>query len=400
MTQPRPQRASGAPPTDALVQALMDDAEAGALLLDPQGAIAMVNPAAERLFGSSAARLRGVAASEVVRTVVAGDDVVREAFRTAHAEREAVLQTARGGEVPVQVRSYRLGKPPWVLITLHDLTQMRRMQQELRRHERLATLGQLAAGVAHEIRNPLAGIGTSAQVLLKRFEPRDERARFAQVILEEVARLDRIVTSLLQYARPRTPELRSFMLSECVDKVIALAADKIQNAQLRLETHVAPRLAALYIDPDLVTQVMLNVTINAIQAMPEGGTLRFEVAKVRRKAPPRGPGRRAEDRGGNRPPGQGWIEYQQVRVIDTGVGIPRGVLAKMFDPFFTTKSTGTGLGLSISQTIMQEHGGSITVDSREGRGTTVLLNFPLEKRNGERRQHDARSERPDSAHRR
>jgi signal transduction histidine kinase len=215
-----------------------------------------------------------------------------------------------------------------------------------------------------------------------------------------VARLDRIVTSLLQYARPRTPELRSSLLSECVEKVIVLAADKIQHGQLRLETHVAPRLAALYIDPDLVTQVLLNVTINAIQAMPQGGTLRFEVAKVRRKAPPRGPGRRAEDRGDRRAPGQGWIEYQQVRVIDTGVGIPKGVLAKMFDPFFTTKSTGTGLGLSISQTIMQEHGGSITVDSREGRGTTVLLNFPLEKRNGERRQHDARSERPDAAHRR
>ena len=86
---------------------------------------------------------------------------------------------------------------------------------------------------------------------------------------------------------------------------------------------------------------------------------------MRRKAPPRGPGRRADDHGARRASGPGWIEYQQVRVIDTGVGIPRGVLAKMFDPFFTTKSTGTGLGLSISQTIMQEHGGSIAVDSRE-----------------------------------
>ncbi|MFN8586449.1 MAG: ATP-binding protein [Candidatus Eisenbacteria bacterium] len=399
MPRPTPARASGAPPTEALVQALMEDAAAGALLVGPDGRIARANPAAERLFGTTLARLRGALASDVVRTVVAGDDLVREAFRTAHGEREAVLQAASGGEVPVRVRTYRFGKPAWVLVTLHDLTQMRRMQQELRRHERLATLGQLSAGVAHEIRNPLAGIGTSAQVLLKRFEPRDERARFAQVILEEVARLDRIVTSLLQYARPRTPELRAARLEECVDKVIALAADRIQQGALRLETQVAPRLAALYIDPDLVTQVLLNVTINAIQAMPGGGTLRFEVAKVRRKAPPRGPGRRADDHGARRAGGPGWIEYQQVRVIDTGVGIPRGVLAKMFDPFFTTKSTGTGLGLSISQTIMQEHGGSIAVDSREGRGTTVLLNFPLEKRNGERRQHDARTERPDAAHR-
>src|ERR1044071_6305080 len=98
------------------------------------------------------------------------------------------------------------------LLTLHDLTSMRRMQQELRRNERLATLGQLSAGVAHEIRNPLAGIGTSAQVLLRRFEPGDDRARFVQVILDEVARLDRIVTSLLQYARPRQPELKPVRL--------------------------------------------------------------------------------------------------------------------------------------------------------------------------------------------
>ncbi|HEV2104236.1 MAG TPA: ATP-binding protein, partial [Candidatus Eisenbacteria bacterium] len=95
-----------------------------------------------------------------------------------------------------------------------------------------------------------------------------------------------------------------------------------------------------------------------------------------------------------------WVTYEQVRVLDTGTGIPRGVLAKLFDPFFTTKATGTGLGLCISQTIMQEHGGSIAVDSREGRGTTVLLTFPLEKRHGERRQPDAPRGAADAAHRR
>src|SRR5436190_793345 len=102
-----------------------------------------------------------------------------------------------------------------------------------------------------------------------------------------------------------------------------------------------------------------------------------------------GDGRRGGDDGGERRGAPGWLEVQQVRIIDTGVGIPRGTLAKLFDPFFTTKPAGTGLGLSISQTIMQEHGGSIAVDSKEGRGTTVLLNFPVEKRNGERRQLDA-----------
>lgn len=397
---PTKTRLRGAPPADALIRALMDDANSGVLLIDPRQRVVECNVAAERLLGQSSARLRGAEAAGVLRTVVAGDDLVREAFRVARGEREVVLHPSGGGEVPVLWRSYRIGRPAWALVSLQDLTQLRRMQQEARRNERLATLGQLAAGVAHEIRNPLAGIGTSAQVLLKRFEPRDDRARFVQVILDEVARLDRIVTSLLQYSRPRTPELRSSHLAECVDKVIALAAESIQQASVRLEVQVAPRLAPLYIDPDLITQVMLNVTLNAVQAMPGGGVLRYEVARIRRKRPPRGPGRRVEDRAGARAPASGWLYFQQARIIDTGVGIPRGVLEKMFDPFFTTKATGTGLGLSISQTIMQEHGGSIAVDSREGRGTTVFLNFPLEKRHGERRQLDAHTDRSDAAHRR
>jgi PAS domain S-box-containing protein len=399
MTKQEP-RARSAPPWQALVRALMEDAETGVLVLDPQSRLIESNAAAERLLGLGAAELRRAEPESLLRTVVAGDDLLRDARRRARTEREVVLHTPRGGDIPVLVRTYRVGQPASILVSLHDLTQMRRMQHELRRHERLATLGQLSAGVAHEIRNPLAGIGTSAQVLLKRFEPRDDRARFVQVILDEVARLDRIVTSLLQYARPRSPELRPSTLLECVDRVVGLAADAIQQSRVHVEVDVAPRVPSIYIDADLVTQVLLNVTLNAVQAMPEGGTLRYEVRRLRRRPPPRGPGRRAEDRPRGRAGGEGWIAYEQVRVIDTGVGIPRGVLAKLFDPFFTTKATGTGLGLSISQTIMQEHGGSIAVDSREGRGTTVLLNFPLEKRHGERRQLDARAGRPDASHRR
>jgi signal transduction histidine kinase len=269
---------------------------------------------------------------------------------------------------------------------------MKRLREELRRNERLATLGQLSAGVAHEIRNPLAGIGTSAQVLLRRFEPRDERARFVRVILDEVARLDRIVSSLLQYARPRTPELKPGTLAACIDKVVELSRDSLAQAGVTVEVNVAPRLATVYIDPDLVSQVLLNITLNSIQAMPQGGVLRYEIRNVRRRPTPRGPGRRAadprRDRNGARGSAAERVPYQQVRVIDHGVGMSRGVLAKLFHPFFSTKPQGTGLGLSISQTIMQEHGGTIEVLSREGVGTSVLLNFPVEKRHGERRHPD------------
>jgi len=408
-------RRSTAFPLEAGFRALMDDAESGVLLLDPDRRVAEANPAALKLLGVTLERARAAEASALLRTGVAGEDLARDVFAAARLEREAVLHTPGAGDVPVLLAATRIGRPPWALVTLHDLTSMRRMQQELRRHERLATLGQLSAGVAHEIRNPLAGIGTSAQVLLKRFDSGDDRARFVQVILDEVARLDRIVTSLLQYARPRQPELKPVRLADCVARVVHMSRANAERQGVHVESEAAAKLAPIYIDADLVHQVLLNVTLNALQAMPTGGTLRYEVRLVRGRRPPRGPGRRADDRyaddrrapdgrdGDERRNGDtaaaarrgasgakpAWLEIQQVRIIDTGVGIPRGTLAKLFDPFFTTKPAGTGLGLSISQTIMQEHGGSIAVDSKEGRGTTVLLNFPLEKRNGERRQLDA-----------
>jgi signal transduction histidine kinase len=126
--------------------------------------------------------------------------------------------------------------------------------------------------------------------------------------------------------------------------------------------------------------------------------LRYEVRRLRRRRPPRGPGRRRGDTSSRRLSSRSaWVEFQQIRVSDTGVGMSRGVLAKLYDPFFSTKPQGTGLGLAISQTIMHEHGGTIEVASREGHGTTVLLNLPMEKRHGERREPDHHSERTHTA---
>jgi two-component system, NtrC family, sensor histidine kinase HydH len=383
-------RTEAAESLEAAGRLLMSDVEHGVLLLDPGGVVRQANAAALRLLGVRVARGRPAAA--LVRTAVEGEDPAGDCLRTATTEREILLAPAGGGTVPVLLRGFRFGRPPRVLLVLRDLTQPRRMQQELRRHERLATLGQLSAGVAHEIRNPLAGIGTSAQVLLRRFEPRDERARFVQVILEEVARLDRLVENMLQYARPRTPQLAQSRLADCVAKVVTLNLDTFARAGVITEVQAQPDLALLWIDSDLVTQVLLNVTLNAVQAMPKGGTLRYEVRLTRRRRAQRGPGRRADDFAAARAraaTGGEWLAVQQVRVTDSGCGIPRPALDKLFDPFFSTKPRGTGLGLSICQTIMQEHGGSIEVASREGRGTTVLLEFPVEKRNGERRGSDA-----------
>jgi signal transduction histidine kinase len=384
-----------------LLRSMMADSESGVLLLDPDGRVAEINAQALHLLGIPAGRARGRPGADLVRAAVPGDSPIADGFRRRRTDREVVLVGPRGGEVPAWIKTSRHGSPPWLLVTLRDLSQLRRMREELRRNERLAVLGQLAAGVAHEIRNPLAGIGTSAQVLFRRFEPRDERARFVSVILEEVARLDRIVTSLLQYSRPRTPQLAPVELVQVAGRVIELLREALEAARVRAEVDAPSRLSPVFVDSDLVTQVLLNVSQNAIQAMPKGGSLRIELRLVRRRQPPRGPGRRATDPAPapERRAGGPWTEYQQIRVIDTGDGMSRGVLAKLFNPFFTTKPRGTGLGLAICQTIMQEHRGSIEVASREGHGTSVILNFPVEKRHGERRDPHAHAVGADAARR-
>jgi PAS domain S-box-containing protein len=385
-------------PTEGILEALLADTENGVLVLDARGRIRAASRAALQMLALDAAAVRGRHARDVLRTPLPDDDPLEELLASGRLERETLLLTPEGVELPVSLRGYRLRRPAWAVLVFRDLTRPRRMQEELRRTERLAILGQLAAGAAHEIRNPLAGIGTSAQVLLRRFEPHDERARFAQVILDEVARLDRIVTSMLQYARPRAPVLKPATLAECVERVRELCDESFTLSSIEVDVSVAPRLGQLWIDRDLVQQVIHNLTRNAVEAMPGGGRLRYEIRRVRRRRPGRGPGRRRSDPARNGS-GEGWSEFQQIRVSDTGSGIPRGLMAKLFQPFVTTRPQGTGLGLSICQTIMQEHGGTIEVTSREQRGTTVLLSFPMEKRDGERRDAAADAGRPHAARR-
>ena len=228
VTKPRP----AAFPLDATFRALMEGSESGVLLIDPQRRVESANAAALKLLGVTAARARGAEATSRARSSPATTVRSSSAASASNLEREAVLHTPGAGDVPVLLTARRIGRPAWVLVTLRDLTSMWRMQQELRRHERLATLGQLSAGVAHEIRNPLAGIGTSAQVLLKRFDAGDDRARFVQVILDEVARLE-----------PPQQHLRAG--ADAGERIANLVCDAGRELPERRETLVAAQLLLL-----------------------------------------------------------------------------------------------------------------------------------------------------------
>ncbi|MFH0778232.1 MAG: ATP-binding protein, partial [Candidatus Eisenbacteria bacterium] len=343
---------------------------------DRRGFVTYMNRAAERLLGVAAsARLHSSSLfpnqgdSDILAIGEAGAETV---------EKETVVATKRGSarkagsRTPVLARMVRLSAPEIrSLAVLKPVA--RRKSEQRKRIDRLVSLGELAAGVAHEIRNPLAGIGTSAQVLRARFAKDDERIRFADVILDEVGRLEKIIENLLLFARPKQPQLVKHDMCLTIERTLSLVEEQLSKQQVKVHLQSQDVLPSVYVDPGQMSQVTLNLVLNAIQAMPSGGKLGLELRTTSRSVSVSG-GRR---KGDTKPAAAVRnIQFVRLTVSDTGHGISSENLSKLFTPFFTTKSAGTGLGLSISQAIVREHGGSISISSEEGRGTKVLVDIP------------------------
>ncbi len=223
-------------------------------------------------------------------------------------------------------------------------------EEHLRRADRLSALGELSAGMAHEIRNPLGSIRGAAEILKDDYGPGTPKAEFVQILLKETERLNTIVQEFLNFARPRQPEFHEADVNEVLDSVLTLTAQPARTAGITVERRLDPLLGKRNVDAGLLKQAFLNLVLNAIQAMPQGGTL--VVATALR---------------------DGALE---VRVADSGAGIAPEHRRKLFSPFFTTKRDGTGLGLAITYRIIENHRGTIDVESEPGKGTTFTVRIP------------------------
>ena len=223
--------------------------------------------------------------------------------------------------------------------------------ESMKRAERLHALGQLSAGLAHEIRTPLASI-EGAAAIVQRVSHSEERCHeLLEIIQKESRRLNRLLTSFLDFAKPRRPDLKVVEIDELFDSVIALAQHAGNNRRLELRKEMPPGLSTLECDPEQLKQVLLNVIMNAIQAMPQGGTI---VLAVRQN--------------GN---------TVNIDVHDQGCGISEDNMDRVFDPFFTTKESGSGLGLSVADQIIRQHGGMLTIARSSPEGATVRISLPL-----------------------
>ena len=233
---------------------------------------------------------------------------------------------------------------------------MKKTQLLMRRTDRLAALGSLTAGLAHEIRNPLVAVNTFLQLLPERFEDKEFREEFLKLTTSEVERVTNLVNNLLDFARPSEPKLNKTDVNEIIEKVIALIRVTAKKKRVIINTKLE-KIPQVMLDEEQIKQVFLNILLNAIEAIPNEGTIWV--------------GSRSMQKNG--------LEYVQVEIEDTGKGIPKRILDHIFDPFFTTKEKGSGLGLSISHQIVQEHNGFIEVKSILGKGTTFFVNLPCRK---------------------
>ena len=259
------------------------------------------------------------------------------------------------------------------ILVFSEISRTKRIQAEIVRMDRMASLGALSSGIAHEIRNPLAGIKAMVQSLEEQLEDDTQKTEYIQRILRQVNRLTTLLKAFFTYARPSLPDASPVSIHKIIDEVIPLIDRKLSDKKIKFKQNYSMDLEDVFVDANQIQQVFLNLFLNAADAMPEGGILEIKAVNTIYSNP-------IVDR---RKPASGLLSdsFVQIIVKDNGIGISEKVCKKIFDPFYSTKSTGTGLGLSIVYQIIKEHGGRIDVLSEEGQGTEFLIILPAFQKN-------------------
>ena len=334
---------------------VVDNMPIGLIALDDHHRIAACNHIAESVLQLSVPNVMGKKAAQMLPARL-WEVVERFAEQDHVIEEEIDCAIANGSIVPLEIGASILQDANGVflgyILLFKDLTEVRSLRREIARSQRLASVGRLAAGVAHEIRNPLSSIKGFATYFKERYPDAPQDQKTADIMIAEVDRLNRVVGQLLEFARPVPVSPKLTPLKELVDDSVRLIERKAKEKQITVKTLNFAKMDQAMLDPDRINQVLLNVYLNAIESMDPGGELGVELSAAK------------ED------------HHIEIMVSDTGCGIPGEHLSRIFDPYFTTKSTGTGLGLAIAHNIIEALGGKINISSRPGKGTTFCITIP------------------------
>ena len=347
-----------------IIQSTMD----AIITIDDEQRVVQFNAAAESMFGCSANETMGKPI----------DRFLPERFRANHRQHVKNFGTTQvtdrrmgalgavsglrvnGEEFPIEasISQFKKGKQRFFTVILRDITERQGLERQLRQTERLAELGTLAAGMAHEIGTPMNVILGRAEYLMRKTSEESTKKELTTIV-SQVERITKIMNQLLSFSRQRPIERHPLVLSLVVHEIVDVLQERLEKQRIRLEMDLEPQCPAVAADRDQMGQVLLNLIVNAIQAMSGGGTLSLTL--------------RCRN------------DHVLLSVSDTGCGIPPDDVPKLFTPFFSTKEVGegTGLGLTVVHGIIEEHQGSITVDSEPGRGTTFHIHLPVHQTQAE-----------------
>jgi len=340
------------------------------VVVDSGGRIRSVNQAAEELIGLSAHPLNDRPFEQAFPHDRPLQELVRKTLDSGRTRTDfdARLTRLDGSQVVVSavgslIRDAR-GEARGVVLALRDQTRIRDLEERLSRSDRLAALGTVAAGVAHEIRNPLAGLRGAAQLLEGESDFPPAFKEYTSVIIKEVDRLAGIVEILLSFASPRAPVLRPCNLHQILDSVLFLEQAPLRDRGVSVQRVYDPQLPEILADPAEIRQLFLNLIRNGVEAMPGGGelTLRTRYERSSQRC--------------------GGLSVAVAEIIDQGAGFDPEIERHLFTPFFTTKEGGTGLGLAICLRIVEDHGGVMEAASQPGKGSSFRVMLPLAKQPG------------------
>jgi two-component system sensor histidine kinase PilS (NtrC family) len=348
----------------------------GVFTTDEHGGITSFNPAAQEATGYSFDQVRGRPWREVFNWHPAQEHDDRDPSMFSKERFEVECKRADGNRLILGMALAPLheqGEETGLVGVFKDLTEVRDLEDEMRRKEWLANLGEMSAGMAHEIRNPLGALAGAMQMLRKDLHADETSQRLMDIAIREANRLDSIITEFLQYARPPALNLGEFDLNKVLAETLDLVQHEARTREnITIETSLADGILPGQVDQDQMKQVFWNLATNAFDAMPNGGRLTIAT------------GSRSVDIAGRK------TEVVEISFQDTGEGIPKKNLDKIFLPFFTTKSHGFGLGLAAVHRIVDLHGGWIKVESRESQGARFVVCLPRTANAGVRLWHEGR----------
>ena len=328
----------------------------GLLATDSEGNIASFNQEAESVLRISANEALGKKAGEILpQQLWAVTDELKAGKKIVEQEINCHFEDGRVTPLEVNISSLEGGSGAFLgCITLfRDLTEVQDLKREIERSQRLASLGRLAAGIAHEIRNPLSSIKGFATYFRERYKEIPEDQKTAEIMVQEVDRLNRVIGQLLEFARPMTIQKKPASIQELIRHSLKTIEGQARAKNIKINTDLSTEIKDVLIDQDRINQVLLNLYLNAIESMEEEGLLSVGLSLD--------------------------VDSKKIKlsVADTGIGISKKDLVHIFDPYFTTKQSGTGLGLAIVHKTIESHKGEVRVASESGKGTIVTILLPV-----------------------